>query len=146
MWPFKSKNWDKLGTEYSRDTLKRILSNGTGTEDIRLNDNKYRALPYNDFAKLAWGGYSGDNGEFEDEQKDCDDFALFYESDTRKQWAKKSKSKCALAFGRAKVLRGNGSQPHMMIWQVDDSGNINWIEGQNYQKVSAPAKIYYLEG
>ena len=145
VWPFKSKNWDKLGTEYNRDTLKRILSNGTGCEDIRLNDNKYRALPYNDFTKLAWGGYSG-NKEYAEDVQDCDEMALYYESDTRKQWAKKSKAKCALAFGRAEVIPNGGGRKHMLIWQVDNSGKINWIEGQTYNKAKEPVKVYYIEG
>ena len=146
MWPFKSKNWAKLGVQYPKDRLKQILINGTGCEDIRLNDAVYRAIPYNDFTKLAWIGYDGPF-EYEDEISDCDDAALFYESAVRKAWAKKAKnSGAALATGRAKVLRGNGSPVHMMIWQVDDKGMINWIESQTYSKAKEPEKIYYIEG
>ena len=146
VWSFKSKNWAKLGTQYPNSRLKQILINGTGCDDIRLNDNVYRAIPYNDFTKLAWGGYDGDT-EYEKESADCDDQCLFYESNTRKQWAKKAKgSGAALAFGQAKVLMGDGSQPHMLIWQVDNSGNINWIEGQTYTKAKQPVKVYSIEG
>lgn len=146
MWPFKKKkDWAKLGVEYSADRLKRILANATGCEDIRLNDNKYRAIPYNDFGKLAWDGYDG-GIEYEKETADCDDQCLFYSANTRKQWAKKANGgETALAFGKAKVLMGGGRPPHMIIWQIDDTGKLNWIEGQTYTRAKDPVKIYYIE-
>ena len=146
MWPFKSKKWGKLGAEYPVAKLRQILVNGTGVDLIRLYDSKYRAIPKSDFVNLAWSG-KNDNIDYESNSADCDDQALFYESDTRKQWAKKAKgSGCALAFGRALVIRKSGEVPHVMIWQVDDKGLINWFEGQNHAETKTPFKIFSIEG
>lgn len=144
MWPFKKKKWGELGEEMSSHKVKQILINGLGIDDIRLKDQKYRAIPKSDFESLAWAGRENFS-EYESEINDCDDMALHYESDTRRQWARKAKgSACALAFGRAKVKRGTGT--HMMIWQVDNKGHINWYEGQNYSQVDEPEKVYIIEG
>lgn len=147
MWPFsKKKDLDSLGKYFEADRLKRILINGLGIDDIRLNDTLYVGLPKNEFINLAWSG-KDTYEDYRPEICDCDDMALFFTADTRKQWVKKSKEKkYPLAFGRAKVKQKQDSDtPHVLIWQVDDKGNINWFEPQTYTEVKAPFKIYNLE-
>lgn len=150
VWPFKSKDWNEIGTPMSQAYLRSLLM-GEGITDIRLNDKDYMAIPLDDFMKLAWAG-KRTFIDYDSELADCDDQCLFFEADTRAQWAKKGKdTKRALAFGRANVIMGGsngayGNNPHAIIWQIDNMGSLNWIEPQRNKTTHKPIVIYSVQG
>lgn len=127
-WPFKTRDWATRGIAYKSQELAIKLAFGLSADRILLRDNDYRAISLEDFQYLMMRGRKIEQSYVKD-IFDCDDYSICFVADLRRQWANSSRGKQALAFGYAEIELEN-SKFHALIWQLDDSGNINYIEPQ----------------
>lgn len=129
MWPFKSKDWDKLGTTWTVTALQAQLVAKLAPEYISLRDNDFRALPQKDFEQLVFDNwFPHDEPAYKAEVFDCDDFAICFMAALAVAWARKTKRPEALAFGYISARLDAGQ--HAFIWHMDDNGTVRFYEPQ----------------
>ena len=139
MWPFKRKKWEQLGIPLERGQVWSILKEYV-PNNVTLDDDEYRAIPYTDFKYLM------ENKRWEDpvfvkDKFDCNSFCVTFMADIKRAWADLSEGSSALAFGMVSGADQEG-RSHAWIWQIDDQKNVNWIEPQtNKRKSGIPYKI-----
>ena len=130
MWPFKRKEWEKLGASMTADALRAQLAQ-LNSDFTDLRDRGYRAISAKDFEEIIFDSWFPNNEPaYRSEVFDCDKFAVCFMANVYLRWAKISKGSEALAFGYiAANVEGMGW--HAFIWHVDDQGVIRFYEPQN---------------
>lgn len=126
-WPFKTRDWATRGVGHSSDILRVILSNGR-PKTILLRDNDYRCISLKDFRELM-DKCRYPEPKYVKEIFDCEQYTICFMADMYREWARQSNGEEALAFGYIEVELEN-NKFHAIIWQLDDSGKINYIEPQ----------------
>ena len=103
---------------------------------IFTRDRSYRCIPAKDFERLIFDcWFIHDLPKYKSEIWDCDDFAICFMSAIKRRWAKVSRSSESLAFGyiESDVLVIGW---HAYIWQIDETGSINFYEPQSGKRVN----------
>lgn len=136
MWPFKRKEWEKLGRSYSSAELFNVLNSGLKPLSIFLRDRDYRAISTEDFERIIFDcWFLHDEPAYKSEIFDCDDFSVCFMANVKTRWANISRGKEALSFGYISAeVKGLGF--HAFIWHVNDKGEINFYEPQSGRRVN----------
>ena len=146
MWPFKRKEWEKLGAPMDSALLERILSNWLAPAAIYTRDRAYRAIPCADFENLMFDcWFPLDEPDYKAEIFDCDDWTVCCMAAVKTRWAEVSRGTEALAFGYIEALLPSGVR-HAFIWHVSPNGTIAFYEPQTGKRRSDnPAPVYLVE-
>ena len=146
IWPFKRKQWEKLGRTATATGLKSFLGQQAEVGEIWLRDTDYKVIPLKDFQELMWNCRPQPLEDYRVGIFDCDDFAVTFEADMRREWAKRSRGGAALAFGYIEAHTPAGVR-HAFIWQLDDDLKLNLIEPQTDRLLDwKPQLIFLMEG
>jgi len=134
MWPFKRKEWEKVGTAWTSSGVRASLFT-LAPEYVFLRDRDYRGIPAVEFEKILFDCWFPKNYKgFKSEIWDCDNYAVACMAKVQERWAKISKGKEALAFGYIEAdVEGTGW--HAFIWHMDDKGVVRLYEPQSGRRV-----------
>jgi hypothetical protein len=144
MWPFKSTNWDKLGTSWDYQKVEVILLNWKRPELIKTRDTVYRGIPYKDYKYLM--GWRRSRPRYASQIWDCDNFADGMVNDVNREWAERCSKKEALLHGYVEglIIKDGIRVRHAWAWQVDDRGIGRFIEPQNDSVFDTSEYIYEM--
>ena len=131
MWPFKRKEWEKLGASWTYEGLESQLASQLNPKHIDVRDKDLRAISTKDFERLMFDcWFINDFSEYRSEIWDCDNWCVAFMFKMQDRWAKVSKGKEALAFGYIDAYVDGMAGPHAFIWHMDDKGVIRFYEPQ----------------
>ena len=143
MWPWKRKQWEKLGYACTGAAVRDALAT-LNPEDVNLRDRDYRAIPSADFEHIMFDcWFPNDEPAYKSEIWDCDNFAVGMMAAVQLRWAEVSRGKEALAFGYiAADVQGMGM--HAFIWHLNDNGIITFYEPQSGRRAAYVCNIVQL--
>lgn len=135
MWPFKRKEWEKLGWAWTSSAVEEELRRRLAPEFLHLRDREYRCIPTADFEAIIFDcWFPHDEPAYKSEIFDCDDFAVCFMAAIKTRWAKVSRGSQALAFGYISAdVQGMGQ--HAFIWHLNGRGGITFYEPQTGKPV-----------
>jgi len=131
MWPFKRKEWEKLGRPWATEEVSAMLREQLAPlYPPFLRDRDYRGISSAEFERILFDcWFPNDYKGWTKEIWDCDNFAVGCMAKVQERWARISKGKEALAFGYIEAnVQGKGW--HAFIWHLDDKGVVRFYEPQ----------------
>ena len=136
MWPFnKRKKWEKLGIACDMGKVWDCVQL-LNPDYLFLRDRDYRCIPNDEFETILFDcWFPNQEPAYKSDIFDCDDFAVCCMAEVKKQWARISKGKEALAFGYMEAdVKEIGF--HAFIWQLDHTGVVRFYEPQSGKRVN----------